>query len=189
MIQTWAHGSGGRLLDEPRVKVGRHTYGVGRRTAFLARDEDRVTVGNFCSVAEGVRFIFGEHRMDLVTTFPLRTVLCENWKKNVDAVSQGPIVIGNDVWIATNAVVLSGVTIGDGAVVAAGAIVTRDVPPYTIMAGVPARPVRRRCTEEQIAALLKIRWWDWPDEKILANVPLLSGDVDAFIEKFGTAQL
>jgi len=93
-------------------------------------------------------------------------------------------VIGNDVWLGRNSLVLSGVTIGDGAVVAAGAVVTSDIPAYAIAGGVPAKVIRYRFTPEQIAALLRIRWWDWPDEAIVAEVDLLcGGNIDEFIRR------
>lgn len=171
-------------MSDPRVRIGRHTYGVLARSVFMAREDDRLTVGSFCSIADGVRFIFGNHPVDLVTTFPLRTILRDEWGNNVDAVSQGPITVGNDVWIASDAVVLSGVNIGDGAVVGAGSVVTRDVEPYSLAVGAPARHVRYRFSAEQIAGLREIRWWDWPDEIILANMEVFYGDVDTFIRRF-----
>ena len=93
---------------------------------------------------------------------------------------RGDIVIGNDVWIGYEAVILSGVTIGDGAIVAARSVVTRDVPPYTIVGGVPARPIRRRFDQETIDALLELRWWDWPLEKLSKSLRAIqAGDLEA----------
>ncbi len=185
-VQYWTLCAANQPFTDPRVRVGRHSYGVFERTVFMARDEDRLSIGNFCSVAEGVRFIYGNHPTQTVTTFPLRTILREQWQRNVDAVSRGPITVGNDVWIASDSLVLSGVTIGDGAVIGAGSVVTRDVAPYSLTAGVPARHVRFRHTEGQVAQLLRIRWWDWPDEKILAHLDALYGDVETFIEQFAS---
>lgn len=97
--------------------------------------------------------------------------------------SKGDVMIGNDVWLGTDAAVMSGVTIGDGAVVGAYAVVTRDVEPYTIVAGNPARPIRKRFDDETIRKLLENRWWDWPREKIAANVTTIySGDVAKMLE-------
>ena len=94
--------------------------------------------------------------------------------------------MGNDVWIGYEAVILAGVTIGDGAVVGARAVVTKDVPPYTIVGGVPARPIRKRCSEETIARLSALRWWDWPPERIAAVIDMIqSGDIDG-LEKSAT---
>ena len=90
--------------------------------------------------------------------------------------SKGDIVIGNDVWLGYRSVILAGVTIGDGAIVGAYSVVTKDVPPYTIVAGNPAKEIRRRFSEAEIARLLELRWWDWPIEKITENVHLLTGN-------------
>lgn len=93
--------------------------------------------------------------------------------------NQGDIVIGNDVWIGYEAIVLSGVTIGDGAIVGTRAVVTKDVPPYTIVGGIPAKPIRNRFSDEVIASLLEIKWWEWPDEKIQRNISAIqSGNMD-----------
>ena len=93
--------------------------------------------------------------------------------------NKGDIVIGNDVWIGYEAVILAGVTVGDGAVIAARAVVTKDVPPYTIVGGVPARPIRRRFPEETVNQLLRLRWWDWPAGRIARNLPAIrSGRVE-----------
>ena len=100
--------------------------------------------------------------------------------------TKGDVVIGNDVWIATRATILSGVTIGDGAVVAAGAIVVDDVEPYAIVAGNPARLVKRRFTEAEIAVLLKVRWWDWPDDQVHQHLQVLCNDDVAAIEALGS---
>ncbi|RUX91838.1 CatB-related O-acetyltransferase [Mesorhizobium sp. M7D.F.Ca.US.004.03.1.1] len=98
-----------------------------------------------------------------------------------DLVVNGPTEIGNDVWIGRRAIIMPGITIGDGAVVGAGSIVTKDVAPYAIVAGNPAKLIRNRFTDDQIARLLAIRWWEWSDEKIIAEQPRFFGPVDAFI--------
>ena len=104
--------------------------------------------------------------------------------------SKGPVVIGHDVWIGRGATILSGVTIGDGAVVAAHSVVTKSVGPYSIVAGNPARLVRQRFSEDQTAALLRICWWDWPIETIREAWPLLLSDgIDVFIEKYGKREV
>lgn len=104
------------------------------------------------------------------------------WKKKNVADSwdnKGDIVVGNDVWIGYEAVILSGVTIGDGAVIGARAVVTKDVPPYTIVGGVPAKPIKKRFSDESIKKLQSIRWWDWPKEKIAENITAIqSGNIE-----------
>ncbi|MEA2220467.1 MAG: hypothetical protein QOJ35_3093 [Solirubrobacteraceae bacterium] len=123
----------------------------------------RVVLGAYCSLADGVRF---------------------------DLARGGRVVVGSDVWIARGAVVHGGVRIGDGAVVGARAVVTDDVRPYAVVAGDPAREVRRRFDDEQVAALLDVRWWDWPAERIRAHVELLcAGDVDAFLAAAARGEL
>ena len=104
--------------------------------------------------------------------------------------SHGKITIGNDVWIASSVTILSGVTIGDGAIIAAGSIVVRDVPPYALYGGIPAKVIRFRFDQEQIGALLKIRWWDWSPERIRTNIPYLSSaDISGFIHRTNAFQI
>lgn len=133
---------------------------------------DHLVIGRFCSIACGVRFLFtsANHTLRSLSTYPF-PIFFEEWHLDVAHITEawdnkGDIRIGNDVWIGYEAVVMSGVTIGDGAIVAARAVVTKDVPPYTIVGGVPARPIRKRFDDETIARLLAVRWWEWPLEKI-----------------------
>lgn len=147
-------------------------------------DQGRVTIGKWCSIESTAEiFVGGEHRTDWVSMHPLRlTFGLPGALQDGMPASKGPVVIGNDVWLGWESVVMSGVTIGDGAVVAARAVVTKDVPPFAIVGGVPARHIRFRFEPEQRDALLRIAWWDWPEDKIKSNVDqLLSGDVDGFI--------
>jgi chloramphenicol O-acetyltransferase type B len=171
----------GKIAD-PRVQIGKHSYGIERSSIKLFSPGDRVIIGKYCSVAAGVRFVCGEHSTSRVTTFPLRTLLFNETPENRDAISKGPIVVGNDVWIGTNAVILSGVTVGHGAVIGAGAVITRDVPPYAVVGGVPAKVIKMRFRPDQIESLLDIAWWDWPEERLRANRTLFYGDIDAFID-------
>jgi acetyltransferase-like isoleucine patch superfamily enzyme len=177
--------SDGRSLapafTHPQISVGEYTYGLRRDCFFPYHPEDRVLLGKFCSIAEGVRFVFGEHRLDSISTFPFRA-LCGEGLPHADALSKGNITIGHDVWIGTHALILSGVTIGNGAVIAAGAVVSRDVPPYAVVGGVPARLIRMRLDPHQITALENIAWWNWPLEKIQENIELFYDAPEKFIQ-------
>ena len=147
-------------------------------------NRDRLFIGKFCSIACGTKFIFtsANHKLGSLSTYPF-PLFFEEWdldKANVTDSwdNKGNIVIGNDVWIGFEAVVMQGVTIGDGAIVGARAVVTKDVPPYSIVGGVPAKPIRKRFSEEIISRLLKIKWWEWPDEKIKENISAIqSGNI------------
>lgn len=152
-------------------------------------NKDRLIIGKFCSIACGAKFLFNSanHKMASLSTytFPL---FFEEWGLKKENVAQawdqkGDIMIGNDVWIGYEAVILSGVTIGDGAVIGCRAVVTKDIPPYTIVGGVPAKPIRKRFDEETIKELQKIKWWDWPEEKIAGKIPAIqAGDLEELRE-------
>jgi virginiamycin A acetyltransferase len=169
-------------------EIGEWTYGSPKVLDF--GDGGTLKIGRFCSIAEGVTiFLGGEHRWDWVTTYPFNVICPGAHTFQGHPRSKGPVVVGNDVWIGRGATILSGVTIGDGAVVAASSVVAKGVPPYSILAGNPARHIRYRFSEAQIAALLRIRWWDWPIEKIREAWPLLLRDnVDAFIRAYGKSE-
>ena len=148
---------------------------------------DKLTVGKFCSIACGAKFLMtsANHGMGSLSTYVF-PIFYEEWGHGMEVTEawdkRGDIVIGNDVWIGYEAVILSGVTIGDGAIVGARSVVTRDVPPYTIVGGVPARPIRRRFGQETIDALLELRWWDWPLEKLSKNIRAIQhGDLEALL--------
>lgn len=171
------------IPTDPRVKVGRFTY--GKPQFMLWGEHESIEIGAFCSIAEEV-VIFGggEHRTDWVTTYPLRIAFGDSLAgQDGHPASKGPTRIGNDVWIGFRAMVLSGVTVGDGAVIGAGAIIASDVPPYAIVAGNPANVIRYRFAPEVIQKLLAISWCDWSIDRILENIPLLcSIDISKFIE-------
>lgn len=152
-------------------------------------NKDKLIIGKFCSIACGAKFLFNSanHTFRSLSTYPF-PLFFEEWgldKKNVTDSwdNKGDIVIGNDVWIGYEAVVMAGVTIGDGAVIGACAVVTKDVLPYTIMGGIPAKPIRKRFSEETISALLALKWWDWPKEKIAQKIEAIqSGCVEQLRE-------
>jgi virginiamycin A acetyltransferase len=160
--------------------VGAHTYGSPKILTFGW--SEKVSVGKFCSIAEDVKIIAGgEHDYRNISTFPLKDRL-QGAKLPIR--HKGAIIIGNDVWIGTGAIILAGVKIGDGAVLGAGSVVTHDVPAYAIVAGVPARVIKFRFTPSQIEKMVKIAWWNWTDEKIVENIDYFYGDINDFIEKF-----
>ena len=169
----------------PYVYVDETSYGPFRVAHYQGDPPNEIRVGRYCSIADGVKFfIGGNHRPDWVSTFPFRFVLgLPGAGEDGHPASKGPILVGNDVWIGENAVILSGVTIGDGAVIATESVVARDVRPYAIVAGNPAREVRRRFPDDQVDELLTLRWWDWPAAEIREIVPLLNcGSVAALID-------
>ena len=149
-------------------------------------NHDRLIMGKFCSVACGAKFIFNSanHTLGSLSTYPF-PIFFEQWGLPVKSITtawdnKGDIVIGNDVWIGYEAVIMSGVTIGDGAIIGTRAVVTKDVPPYTIVGGVPAKPIRKRFSDEKIETLLELKWWDWTVDEISANLEnIQAGNIDA----------
>jgi acetyltransferase-like isoleucine patch superfamily enzyme len=169
----------------PGVVVGRHTYGYDRHTFPMFTEGAEIAVGAFCSFSPGVRVIGGgEHVTSRASTFPLNTFLFDPAKRtSPDAVDTGPTIIGNDVWIGIDATILSGVTVGHGAVVGARAVVTTSVPPYAVVVGNPARIVRYRFASEIRERLLSLAWWDWDDRRIKDLEPWFMADVESFLEE------
>ncbi len=166
-----------------RVEIGEYTYG---KPNILHWGEDaRLKVGKFCSIAKDVTiFLGGNHRTDWVTTYPFPAI--EDWQEAKEIkghpATKGDVVIGNDVWIGDGATILSGVNIGDGAVIGTKAVVGKNVSPYSIVAGNPAKEIRKRFDEESINKLLEIKWWNWPIEKTKENINFLcSDDINKFI--------
>lgn len=156
-------------------------------------NQDRLLIGKFCSIACGAKFLFNSanHTLNSLSnyTFP---IFYEAWDHGMSPVeawdNKGDIVVGNDVWIGYKAVILAGVTIGDGAVIGARAVVTKDVSPYTIVGGVPAHAIRQRFSDETIAALLRLRWWDWPLERIAEGIQCIQhGDLPG-LERLALAE-
>ncbi|WP_225029498.1 type B chloramphenicol O-acetyltransferase [Xinfangfangia pollutisoli] len=189
----------GITLDQqvrnPNILVGRYSYysgyyhghGFDDCARYLLPDPgvDRLVIGSFCSIGSGAAFIMAGnqgHRQDWVSSFPFF------WMPEVPAFAgaengyrpAGDTVIGNDVWIGSEAIIMPGVKVGDGAVIGTRALVTRDVAPYAIMGGNPAREIRRRFDAPTVDLLLEMRWWDWAEDQLHAAMPLLtSGAVEA----------
>lgn len=184
--------SGDKILNERlskagRLSVGKKSYGVhGLHIDTYPGNDDKVVIGSYCSIGGSVRIILGGiHPTDWVSTFPFRVAFDMDGKFHDGMpASKGDVVIGNDVWIGTAVTILSGVNIGDGAVLCANAVITKDVPAYAIVAGIPARLVRYRFTPEQIVELERIQWWNWDDGKLKNNVRLLSSpDITSFLNE------
>lgn len=183
-----------KQVTNPNIIVGRFSYYSGYYhghsfddcARYLLPDEgaDRLVIGSFCSIGSGAAFIMAGnqgHRSDWISTFPFY------WMNEVPAFSgaengfrpAGDTVVGNDVWIGSEAIILPGIRIGDGAIIGTRALVTRDVPPYAIVGGNPARIIRSRFADADILRLLEMRWWDWPDGVLQAAMALLtSGNVE-----------
>lgn len=148
-------------------------------------NKDKLIIGKFCSIACGAKFIFtsANHTLSSLSTytFPLFFEEWELEKKDITDSwdNKGDIVTGNDVWIGFEAVIMPGVKIGDGAIIGTRAVVTKDVPPYTVVGGVPARPIKKRFPDEVISSLLEIKWWDWEKERIKENIDAIkSGRIE-----------
>ena len=148
-------------------------------------NNDKLIIGKFCSIACGAKFLFNSanHTMKSLSSYPF-PLFFDEWGLDMKDVTQswdnkGDIVIGNDVWIGYEAVIMAGVKIGDGAVIGTRAVVTKDVEPYTIVGGVPAKPIKKRFNDETINAMLEIKWWDWDKDKIRNNIEAIkSGNVE-----------
>ncbi len=164
-------------LGASQISVGRYTYGLEKKKILQWGEGATLTVGSFCSIAAGGEiFLGGSHRVDWITTFPFGHIFKENLGgEDIKGhpITRGNVVIGNDVWLGANSVIMSGVTIGDGAVVAAGTHVVKDVPPYAIVGGNPGQHIRYRFDDELIGYLLKLRWWDLPENVIREIAPSL----------------
>jgi chloramphenicol O-acetyltransferase type B len=187
-----------KQVSHPNIRVGRFSYYSGyyhghsfddcARFLLPDSDADKLVIGSFCSIGSGAAFIMAGnqgHRHDWISTFPFF------WMPEVPAFEgarngfqpAGDTVVGHDVWIGSEAIVMPGVRIGDGAVIATRAVVTRDVAPYSIVGGNPAAPIRTRFDAARIALLLDMQWWDWSDEQLHAAMPLLTdGKVEALHE-------
>lgn len=175
-------------ITNPNIIIGEFTYIADSEfeshvTHHYEWNDDKLIIGKFCQIAAGVEFVMNDtnHQMNAVTTFPFYTL--EGWEMNTPDPSEMPFkgdtVIGNDVWIGQNAVILPGVHIGDGVIIGANSIVGSDVDPYTIVVGNPAKPIRKRFDEELIELMQRFKWWDKSIDEIDELIPLLTcSDLD-----------
>lgn len=184
------------IIQNPNIEVGDFTYYDDLENPYNFEKNvlyhfdfigDKLRIGKFCAIASGVKFIMngGNHETKPISSYPFQ-IFGSGWERiaeNVAYPMKGDTVVGNDVWIGTEAVIMPGVRIGNGAVVATKAVVSRDVPDYAIVAGNPAVVVKMRFTEEQIQQLLGIAWWNWDEEKITRNLHLIhSASVEALAD-------
>lgn len=170
----------------PAHVFGRGTYCLPGALHILQWDPSaRLSVGAYCSFSTGVQILLGgNHRTDWVSTYPFSHLWAEASHLPGHPAPTEETVIGNDVWIGFGATIVGGVKIGDGAVIGAHAVVTKDVPPYAIVGGNPARLIRMRFNDATVTRLLELKWWQWPEERILQFIPdLLSGDIEGFLSK------
>ncbi|MDM7998664.1 MAG: CatB-related O-acetyltransferase [Dehalococcoidia bacterium] len=167
-------------LKGPDFEVGEYTYGL---PTVYPGIRATLRIGKFCSIAEGVKIDLGwGHRVDLASTYPF-WAFGDDWPNarllkplDVLLIPQADVVIGNDVWIGRDSLILAGVRVGDGAVIGARSVVTKNVDPYCIVAGNPAKLIRKRFDDKTIERLLELRWWDWPPEKINENMHLICSE-------------
>lgn len=182
-----------KQVKSPNLVVGKYSYysgyyhghGFEDCARYLLPDEgaDRLVIGSFCSIGSGAAFIMAGnqgHRNEWISTFPFffmpEVPEFENAANGY--LPAGDTVIGNDVWIGSEAIIMPGITVGDGAVIGTRALVTKDVEPYAIVGGNPAKTIRKRFDDDSIALLLEMTWWDWPAERLKAAMPLMtSGNV------------
>ena len=178
-------------IRNPHIVVGEYTYIADRDfeshvTHHYDFNGDNLLIGKFCQIAAGVEFMMNgaNHQMNAVSTYPF--YIFSGWEQPTPDKTEMPLkgdtVVGNDVWIGQNATILPGVHIGDGAIVGCNSTVASDVPPYTVVAGNPAQPLRKRFDDELIDLLLRLRWWDQPAEDIHALIPLLTNSDLAFVK-------
>ena len=184
------------VIKNPEIIVGDYTYyddfenvenfekNVKYHFDFIG---DKLIIGKFCMIASDVKFIMNgaNHLTNSLTTYPF-AIFGHGWENAMEGKTypkKGDINIGNDVWIGYNATIMAGVTIGDGAIIATNATVIKDVEPYSVVGGNPAREIKKRFSKEVIAKLLELEWWNWDIEKITKNIQYLTGNnIEKLIE-------
>ena len=166
------------------MSIGKYSYGTPN--IYFSNPEAKLIIGKYCSIADQVKiYLGGNHRVDWVTTYPfghIHTNIFNNFDGSGHPKTKGDVIIGNDLWIGANVTIMSGVKIGDGVVIANNSHVVKNIEPYAMVGGNPAKLIRYRFTSQQIQELLLIQWWDWDDAKINEYLPLLChSDIDEFI--------
>ncbi len=184
------------IVKNPNIIVGDYTYyddfdnveNFEKNVKYLFDfTGDKLIIGKFCMIASDVTFIMNgaNHLTDAITTYPF-SIFGGDWSNAMEGKEfpfKGNTVVGNDVWIGYGTTVMPGVNIGDGSIIGSKSVVTKDVEPYSIVGGNPAKIIRKRFTNEEISSLLKLNWWDWPIEKITKNIKMLTdNDIDKLIE-------
>lgn len=184
------------IIKNPNIIIGDFTYYDDLENPYNFEKNvlyhfdfigDKLIIGKFCAIASNVKFIMNgaNHPLNYFTTYPF-AIFGDGWENtmSVEGTSKGDTIIGNDVWLGYNALIMPGVKIGDGAIIGANSVVTKDVEPYTIVGGNPAKLIRKRFADDVINLLLKLKWWDWSIEKITENIPLLaSNDIESLKAK------
>jgi acetyltransferase-like isoleucine patch superfamily enzyme len=166
------------------IHVGDQSYHAG--IEMIEPNYQHIYIGKYTSIAVGAKAIMAGHHTDWITTYPFCKWPEMNMKKQGHPAAYGDIKIGNDVWIGANVTLMGGITINDGAIIAASALVKYDVEAYEIVGGVPAKHIRYRYTQDRIDQLLEIAWWDWERSKVVENLTLLTSDrIDDFLAKHG----
>lgn len=177
------------IITNPNIEVGDYTYYDDFESVYNFKKNvkyhfdfvgDKLIIGKFCMIASGVTFIMNgaNHLTESISSYPF-AIFGNDWQNAMDKKqypNKGNTVVGNDVWLGYNAVIMPGVNIGDGAIIAANATVAQNVEPYTIVGGNPAKPIRKRFSQQHIEALMKLQWWHWPVEKITKYVNVLTGN-------------
>jgi len=168
------------------VKIGRYSHNLGGQSFLYCSEQSPVEIGAFCAIGPGVLFVCqADHPSETASSFGLQNQIFKTKTMNEYLRTKGPIVVGNDVWVGARAIILSGVTIGDGAVVAAGSVVTKNVPPYAVVGGNPAKFIRNRFSDDTVAAMQKICWWDWPLERLMQEKTAFNLPAEQFVARFG----
>lgn len=181
------------IIKNPNIQIGSYTYydnadgpedfesHVTHHYDFIG---DKLIIGKFCAVARGIEFVMNgaNHRLNSITTYPFN-IMGNGWEKSAPSISELPVkgdtIIGNDVWIGQNVTIMPGIHIGDGAIIAANSVVSKNIPAYHIAGGNPAKIIKKRFTNELIQYLLEIKWWDWKADKIFKNLEILcSSDLE-----------